>query len=157
MTQTLNSLILLTNLEKLRTVEWHDAGEHPAEKQHLHEQSRQFFEENTTNISDVVTDQAGRFQRGSRAGQEEALSAGEPHNLETELERRALERLASGIEQVLSAHGHPQWILGAPQTILARLEQRLSRNARERLARTVSGDLTKEPVAKLEKRFLNGA
>lgn len=156
MTQTLNSLIVLTNLETLRSVGWHEAGDDPAEKEHLHEHSNQSLADNVTAVAEVATDQAGRFNRGNHAAREEALSAGEPHNLETELERRALSRLAGGIEELLSSQGHPQWILAAPQTILARLERELSRPARGRLARSVAADLTKEPIPRLEKRFLSG-
>jgi len=157
MAQSTNRLIVLANAEHVRSLRWSGPGDDPAEREHLHEHERESLgEKNASSISEVVTDQPGRFKRGNRSDHDEVLSAGEAHNLETELERRALDRVAATVERVLAAQGHPHWILSAPQTMLPRLRDALSQDARRRLDDSVGADLTKEPLAKLERRFLNG-
>ncbi len=82
------------------------------------------------------------------------MSTGEEHNLESEIERQALHRVADAIAGAVSAAGSPRWLLVAPQAILKRLTDALPQSCRELLADSVAADLTKVPVATLEARFL---
>ncbi|NIP95266.1 MAG: host attachment protein [Akkermansiaceae bacterium] len=106
--------------------------------------------------SEVVTDQSGRFGQGGMTGEPGGMSYGEQHNLDTELEKKALKRIAAEIGAIVAAEGHCAWVLAAPQPILKRLQEALPRPCREALADTVGADLTKEPIAKLEQRFVRG-
>ena len=149
-----DKFLLIADLGNLRVLRFHRAGDDPAERDHLVEQKTNVSEPELKSISDVVTDQAGKFNRGSAAGVVSAMSHFEQHNLESELERKALESLSASIGAVLKGAGHPTWILAAPQADLKRIEAALSPCCQERLVERVGLDLMKEPVAKLEKRFL---
>jgi hypothetical protein len=149
-----DKFLLIADLGKLRVLRFQRAGDDPVERDHLVEVKANVSEPELQTISEVVTDQAGKFNRGGAAGVVSAMSHFEQHNLESELERKALERLATGIATVLKDAGYPTWILAAPQADLKRIEASLLSCCRERLVERVGADLMKEPLAKLEKRFL---
>ncbi len=149
-----DKFLIIADLGNLRVLRFQRAGDDPAERDHLVEVKTNVSEPELKAISDVVTDQAGKFNRGGAAGVTGAMSYGEQHNLTSELERKAMETLSASIASVLKDVGHPAWILAAPQADLKRIEAALSPCCRERLVERVGADLAKEPVAKLEKRFL---
>ncbi len=150
----MKKLIIAVNLGKVRILKYRAAGEDPIEQEHLVEEPEASSEAHVDTIQEVVTDQAGRFGRGGPAGVQAGMSYGEGHNLALELERGALKELATRIERVLEAEVYPAWLLAAPQSILARLQKELSARARDRLSSTVGADLTREPLAQMEGRFL---
>ena len=82
------------------------------------------------------------------------MSIGEEHQLDAELERKNLERVVTHISAVVEKAGCPPTVLAAPQSLLKRVEQGLSPAAARVIVGRVGADLTKEPVPKLEKRFL---
>jgi hypothetical protein len=149
-----DKFLIIADLGQLKVFRFQRAGDDPVERDHLVEMKNRGCDPDLKSISDVVTDQAGKFSRGSAAGVTGAMSHGEQHNLEGELERKAMERLAASIATVLKDASHPAWILAAPQADLKRIEAALAPCCRERLMETVGADLTKEPLAKLESRFL---
>jgi len=150
----MKKLIIAANLGNLRVLRHNEAGEDPIEKEHLAEEPGESGKEHVQTIRETVTDQPGRFGRGVPAGQETAMSHGEKHNLEAEIERNALKRIVARIECVLSAEGNPPWVLAAPRPILPRMKQSLAPAASKSLLSTVGADLTRTPLAELEKRFL---
>ncbi len=148
--------MIFANLGRVRPVKLKQAGDDPQEKAHLHEDSDSSVDLKTEHIADVVTDQPGKFPRSGPLANQNALSNGEEHNLKSELERQALQRLSSTIGDIVTREGCPAWDLVVPQTILPRLVKSLPAAARNSLSNTIPGDFTSVPIAELEKRFLNG-
>lgn len=149
-------LMIIANLGRVRPVTFKKAGDDPREKAHFHEISDSTQEMNSEKISDVVTDQQGKFPQSGPVGQMEAMSAGENHNLETELEKQSLQRVAGTISDMVAKEGYPAWTLVAPQMILPRLVETLPTKALDCLSNKIPGDFTNAPLKDLEKRFLNG-
>lgn len=150
----MNKFIIAANLGRLRVLKFREAGEDPVEQQHLLEEPADSGKQHVKSMRETVTDQAGRFGRGTPVGFETGMSYGEEHHLEAEMERSALKKMAARIDSVLEAEGRPTWILAAPQSILAKLENTLPAAARKTLASTVGADLTRCPLEKMEERFL---
>ena len=150
----MQELIIITDLGRLRVFTFRPRGDDPREKDHLLEQSSKTFEGVGEPLREKVEDQGGQFGRAGVAGAEGGMSSGEEHNLESELERQALQRVVDAVAEAVEAAGSPGWLLVAPQAILKRLTEALPPAARKALADTISADLTKVPVAKLEARFL---
>jgi hypothetical protein len=149
----MKKLIIATNLGHVRVLKYRAAGEDPIEQQHLIEEPAESATHHVATIQDAVTDQSGRFGRGDPVGMTTGMSHGEDHNLQAEMQRGIVKKIAARIENLLEAEGRPHWILAAPQPLLARLREILSPNARKSLASTVGADLTRWPLAKLEARF----
>lgn len=150
----MNRMIIAANLGQIRVLRLREAGDDPAEKRHLVEDGSASLQEHVKSIHETVTDQSGRFSRGGGAGVPAGMSTGEEHHLKAEMERQAVQRIAGHLDAILQTEGHPGWVLCAPQPVLARLLETLSRAAVERLDSTVGADLVRCPLADMEKRFL---
>ena len=150
----MESLIVIANLGKIRCIKVKTADGDPGEQDHLTEAAGSMIEEPLEHRGEVVTDQSGRFAQGTVSGQEGGMSYGEQHNLDTEIERKAIKRISDRIVKIVAAEGNRRWLLAAPKPILNRLVETLSKPCRDALSRTVGADLVKEPLAKLEQRFL---
>lgn len=153
----MEKLIVIANLGRVRALKFREPGLDPQEQAHLDEESGSPFEVRPETISDVVTDQAGRFTQSGPATGVAGMSYGEEHELEAQLENRALQRVATRIGEFVASAGFPPWRLMATQEILPRLQEALPAGARDVLARTGTGDLTKVPLADLEKRLLSAS
>ncbi|MFZ9936391.1 MAG: host attachment protein [Luteolibacter sp.] len=150
----MKKLIIAANLGNLRVLRHLPAGEDPIVQEHLAEEPGESGREKVKTLQDTVTDQFGRFSRGTAQGLETGMSYGEEHNLKSELERIALKKIVARIECALCAEGNPPWVLAAPRTILPRMQRALSADARDKLLNSIGADLTRTPLAELEKRFL---
>jgi len=148
--------MIIANLGRVRPVTFKEAGDDPQEKPHFHDIPNGKVEMIPEQISEVVTDQQGKFPKSGPVGQMEAMSAGENHNLETELEKHSLQRVADTISDMVAKESFPAWTLVAPQTILPRLVETLSAKVLDCLSNKIPGDFTNAPLKELEKRFLNG-
>lgn len=149
----MKKFIIAANLGQVRVLKFRAAGEDPIEQEHLDEEPAESAKQHVPAIHEAVTDQSGRFGRGSRVGFETGMSYGEGHHLKAEIERNSVKNITARIESILVTANHPAWILAAPQALLARLQEHLSAAARNTLAATVNADLTRWPLAKLEERF----
>lgn len=147
-------LIILCNLGRVRIVKFREAGDDPREKPHLTESAGSTIEMRPESVSEVVTDNAGRNPKSGPPGLSAGMSYGEEHGLQTELERQALQRIATTIAEKVGEEGYPPWHLVAPQSILPALKKSLPASAGESLANTTPGDLTRLPLAKLESQLL---
>ena len=148
--------MIIANLGRVRPVKFKDAGDDPRQKPHFHEDSGHTVELKTENLGEVVTDQAGKFPQGGPANQKGGMSYGEEHNLKSELEKQALQRVCAAIGEIVAREGFPAWNLVVPQPIMPRVLKGLPQGARDSLSNTIAGDLTHLPIAELEKRFLTG-
>lgn len=106
-------------------------------------------------ISEQVTDQAGRFATGGAAGSARGggMSHGEAHNLQTEDERRLIQKLASRIDAVIAKRSPARWILAVPAAILPRVKEALHPTSKQKLVEAQAADLTKLSVKQVESRF----
>ena len=146
----MNQLIAITDLGRVRIFNFRPGGDDPKDKDHLVEISSKELEGVGKPLRDTVSDQAGQFGKTGPGG-----ASGEEHNLEGEMERLALQRVAAVVAKSVESAGCPPWTLVAPQPILRKLTDALPKACQNALADTVAGDLTKMPVAKLEARFLH--
>ena len=150
----MKKLIIAANLGKVRVLKYRAAGDDPIEQEHLIEVPEESTEIHVDRIQEAVTDQAGRFGRGTAIGMETGMSYGEELNLERDMERAAINSIANRIEQVLKKEQQPAWILAAPQSILARLKAALPSTARKSLVSATGPDLTQCRLQDMEQRFL---
>jgi ATP-dependent exoDNAse (exonuclease V) alpha subunit len=151
----MKKLIILADLGRVRTIKVEGSSELPDEAMRLVEDETSAFDCRTSPLGDLVTDQAGRFGRGSSVGTPGGMSYGEEHDLEREIERRSIDFVAKHLDKVLDEAGTPPWILVAPASILKRLQSALSEKCRTALTETVAADLTKMSIADLTDRFLD--
>lgn len=147
-------LIILCNLGRVRVVKFREAGDDPKEQAHLSETNGSTLEMRPESVSEVVTDSAGRFTQSGPLGRGAGMSYGEEHGLEAELERQALQRIATTVGEKVAEEGNPPWHLAAPASILPALKKALPAAARNSLANTTAADLTRLPLAKLENQLL---
>ena len=150
----MEKLIIIANLGRVRPVKFKSAGDDPLDQAHLVEVPGGAIELKIEPISGVVTDQAGRFRKGNW-GERSGMSYGEEHEMMAEMERQALERLAATISGIVATEGFPPWRLILPQPVLPALLNMLTPEAHRALSKAEPGDLTKMPIAQLEKRLLS--
>lgn len=150
----MEKLIMIANLGRVRALKFREPGLDPQEQAHFDEEPGSPFEMRPELITDVVTDQAGRFTQSGPTDLLAGMSYGEEHELEAELENQALNRIAGKIDEIIAAEGYPPWRLMATQELLPHLQQALPAAARESLVRSEAGDLTKMRLADLEARLL---
>jgi hypothetical protein len=151
----MEKLIVIANLGRVRPVKFREAGEDPQDQAHLFEDPLSTVEMRPQLIHEMVTDQAGRFTQSGPLDRKAGMSCGEELNLETEIQKQALERIAKKIGEIVAAEGYPAWRLVIPQEIMPGIVKNLSAAAHRALAGVEPGDLTKLPLVDLEKRFLN--
>ncbi|BCD68439.1 host attachment protein [Nitratiruptor sp. YY09-18] len=101
-------------------------------------------------LKDIVTDEAGRFKAdaGKMGG-----NAGEHHELEKKMEEDVIKVLANDISNIVTETNPPKYFLALPQTIFARVWERVKPEAKEKLFRYVEEDLTKTDKNKLPDIF----
>lgn len=150
----MQKLLVLANLGRVRFLVFKESGDDPLDQAHLLEAPGSPFEMRPASIHQAVTDQAGRFPQGSASADGVGMSYGDKYELEGQLETEALKRIAAKIDEIVSVAGYPGWQLVAPSTILSKLQEELPEPTRRCLSRSETGDLTKIPLADLEKRFL---
>src|SRR3954469_1412737 len=97
----------------------------------------------TRHLSDLVTDQAGQFRKGSFPAGPSERSDGEPHNLALERRRRALKALARDINRLITQERPDEWFLAAGPEINKPLVEALANQVRGRMRKNVDANLTK--------------
>ena len=100
-------------------------------------------------ISELASDQAGRFNSDGSEG----MSRGEAHGLEREEERRLIAQLAERIGGVIDTESPAGWFLAAPKSINARLLEGLGSERQRTLRENRAQDLCKLGGNELGKRF----
>lgn len=150
----MQKLLILANSGRVRFLVFKESGDDPLDKAHLLEGPGSPVEMRPASIHQTVTDRAGRFRQGSSSGSKAGMSYGEEHELKKQLETDALKRVAAKIDEIVSVAGYPGWQLVAPPAHLPALREALPDPTRRVLTGSEAGDLTKLPVADLEKRFL---
>ena len=105
-------------------------------------------------ISDQLSDQAGRFAKGSGAsGVPGDLSSGEHHDLELEQHRRLIKLLAGKINDLLADVSVATCSVAASAPILRRLLDQLAAPVRAKIATTLALNLSKSDPGELLAHF----
>lgn len=147
----MKKLIVIADLGRVKAYEVHEGTLENGGHDHLIEIPEVAEEFEVKSVSETVTDQAGQFGGNAPGGASHAEELG----LENEMERKNLNRVAAEIDGIIARSGKETvWKLAAPQSTLARLVDALKPATRENLGEQIGADLTREPRAKLEKRFL---
>ncbi len=101
-------------------------------------------------ISDLVTDQAGRFPSGSQGYR---TSSAESLPLEAELEVRTFRKIAHRIEQLCVATQPDTWAFAAPSEINGAILDMVDQEWRDHLVINLRLDLTGVPANQLTAHF----
>jgi hypothetical protein len=147
---TYDRLLILTDLGMVRVLSFKEAGDDPRDRAHLKELSEN---ELGAPRGAATTDGPGRFNRGSAAGDGEAMSHAET-KLDVEVQKRAIAQVAKEIDEVVVKLNCGSFVLAAPQEHLKRLEADMNAACRAKLGESIGADLTKTSLKDLEKRFL---
>jgi hypothetical protein len=105
-------------------------------------------------LSETLTDQAGQFGRGARVtGASHEIATGERHNIELEQRRRWIRQLAERCNQVLRRSDLDVCWLAAGREINHQLMAELSHDARAKIQKNISANLTKTEKAEILNHF----
>jgi len=103
-------------------------------------------------ISGKLTDEAGRFPGGNKRSHPEIRAFGERHNIQLELDRRAVKRMAQSINDLVKGRDEPVYF-AATREINRQILDALAPEARARIKKNVPEDLTKINGVKLLSHF----
>lgn len=146
-----NTLVILTDLGIVRAFRTHTT--YP-DNQHLVEIDVPGQPPAREQLHNQVSDQAGRFPRGSETGEPGGMRHGEVHGKTAEEERRQLREIAATVENLVTEERCEAWRLAAPKTINNRLVALLSVGIRKRLVLNLHADFGKLPIREVEERLL---
>jgi hypothetical protein len=105
-------------------------------------------------LVDKVTDLAGRFPRRTSAPNTTgAMSDGERHNIELEARKRLVRGLAQRLNSLLRSKDVERCLLAASREINHQLLEELEPQARAKIEKNLTADLTKLERAELLRRF----
>ncbi|MGJ8656099.1 MAG: host attachment protein [Akkermansiaceae bacterium] len=144
------TLLILTDLGKVRVLTFTTPGDDPRERAHLKELTEK---ELGSPEGAETSDTPGKFNRGYNAGEGEAMSHAET-KLNVEIEKRSINQVAAEICDKVAFYGSSSFILAAPQEHLNRLMSEMPVDCRDKISESHGLDLTNEKLADLEKRFL---
>jgi hypothetical protein len=103
-------------------------------------------------LTDQLTDSAGR--RASHPGTRGGGTMADRHNLDLEVRRRLIKKLARKIEEIATGHGEDGWWLAAHKEILHPILEALPQALRARAETQVPRDLTKLEPKEILGHFL---
>jgi hypothetical protein len=105
-------------------------------------------------LSDKVSDQAGQFARGSRgAGAGHEIASGERHNIELEQRRRWVRQVSERVERVLRRADVELCWFAAGKEINHQILEELSPEAKAKVERNITANLTKIEKSELVNHF----
>jgi hypothetical protein len=141
-----NTLVVVTDLAGLKAYRVDDDLMHSSPRLELLEEftNPQMQERLVEKTSDL----AGRFPRRTGASQGAAMSDGERHNIQLELRKRGVRKLAGRIDELMRDPQVEQCFLAASREIHHPLLDELSPATRAKIGLNIPADLTK--VAKAE-------
>ncbi|MCS7338906.1 MAG: host attachment protein, partial [Verrucomicrobiae bacterium] len=100
-------------------------------------------------VTDMVSDQAGRFASSAHPG----ASAGERHNIELEHRKRLIKQLADHVAVLLRREHVETCYLAASKEINHKILDLLPHDVRAKITKNIAADLTKLGKAELLERF----
>ena len=142
-------IIITADLGRLRAFRVKPSDDQTRDNYVVQEIETAPLEHTPQSISELTSDQAGRFSSDGSGG----MSHGEAHGIEREEERRLIAQLAERIGGVIDSEKPVGWFLAAPQTINARLLEGIPAAHQKTLRENRSQDLSKVAANDLGKRF----
>lgn len=103
-------------------------------------------------LLEKFTDAEGCFERGAGKSVTQTGS-GEPRNLELEIEKKVIRRIANDINLLVKKEGCEKWYLAAAERINNQIIENLDPSVRAKLAKNVRADLTKIAKSEILKHF----
>ncbi len=95
-----------------------------------------------------VTDAEGSFCRGGGKGRT-ATGSGEPRNLELEVEKKVIRRIADDINMLVRKEGCAKWYLAAGDRINNQIVEYLDPSIKGKLDKNIRADLTKSDKSRI--------
>jgi hypothetical protein len=145
-----NTLVVVTDLGCLKAFR--------IENNHLHRTPRlELIDEFTStdaheHLVNKVSDLSGRFTRGATKASG-AMSDGERHNIELELRKRLVRRLAQRLNTLARSQEIESCMLAASREINRQLLDELEPHVRAKIGKIVPADLTKMERAEILRHF----
>lgn len=103
-------------------------------------------------LSEKLSDDAGRFgMSGGKNGS--AKGYGEPHKMELEMQKKVIRLMAGDVNSIVAREGFPRWYLAAGEKINSQLIEYLGTEAKSRLSKNLTSNLTKVKAPELLARF----
>ena len=103
-------------------------------------------------FGDKMSDTAGRFSRAEGL-KVNSKGCGEPHNIETENEKRLIRQIAGSINDLIRKERCDSWDLAAPAKINNIIIDNLLPEVKEKLGRSITADLTKTEKSRILSYF----
>ncbi len=103
-------------------------------------------------LRELLTDKEGQFGMGGE--RKEVGGSGEPHNLETEKQKKIIKAIAEDINNIIKKEKYPKWYLVAGKKINRAIQERLEPKVQEALFKNIVADHVKTKKAELIKVLL---
>jgi hypothetical protein len=146
-----NTLVVVTDLGSFKAYRLDKSPLHRAPRLELIEEAS--FLDAHTKMGEQLSDQGGRFPRTMAGAQNGAMSDGERHNIDLERRKRLVRQLAQSLNDMLQKREIESCYLAASREINHQLVDQLSPEARRKIEKNVSADLTKIEKALLLSHF----
>jgi hypothetical protein len=104
-------------------------------------------------LVDKVSDQSGRFPRGTGLKAGGAMSDGERHNIELESRKRLVRQLAQRVNALARSQDVERCFLAASKEINHQLVEELEPQVRLKIEKNIPADLTKVERAEILRYF----
>jgi len=103
-------------------------------------------------FSEKVSDGAGRF--GVSGGKNGAARGyGEPHNIESEAEKKAAKLIAKDIAAIIGREGAKKWWFAAPGKLNSLVVEHLDSAIKAKIEKNINSNLTKTNKSEILKHF----
>lgn len=110
------------------------------------------FSETHAKSSDKFSDSAGRYYVGS-GKKGTGAGFGEPHNIESEAEKRLIAQFAEDIKTLILNEGCEKWHFAADSGISNRIIDKLDPSIKAKLKKSIAANLTKASKSRILSRF----
>jgi len=150
----MNTLLVVADLGGFKAFKLENNNNHQAKQTPRLELVEQFTNPDAHGrLVDKVTDLAGRFPRRTGARAAGAMSDGERHNIDLELRKRFVRRLAQRLNILAGRQEIDRCFLAASREINHTLIEELDPQVRAKIAKNVPADLTKHGQAEILRHF----
>ncbi|HET6514114.1 MAG TPA: host attachment protein [Thermodesulfovibrionales bacterium] len=103
-------------------------------------------------LAERFSDDAGRFVGGGGKG-EVAKGYGEPHHVESEIDKRLVKMIAMDINAIIQKEDCEDWYLAAGEKINKKIIDKLEPAVKSKLNKCISVDLTRIPKSEILNYF----
>ena len=112
--------------------------------------AEQVFVDENPPTHEQGTDRPGRAFKGAHSNRRSSVETTDWHELE---EHRFAHHVAAALEKFVRDHNIRRVIVAAPPKVLADLRQSLHADVKSRIAAEIDKDLTKHPLAEIERHL----